>query len=88
MMIDALVHTILQQLQQPKQDLEHNLRAVLTEAITKMDLVTQDELKRQQQALLLANQRLSALQQQLCDLQQRLDSHSETSSAEHNAAMG
>lgn len=68
-MIDALVQNILQQLQQPKQDLEHNLRAVLTEAISKMDLVTHEELQRQQQALALANQRLQALQQQLDALQ-------------------
>lgn len=68
-MIDALVQNILQQLQQPKQDLEHNLRAVLTEAISKMDLVTHEELQRQQQALALANQRLQALQQQLEILQ-------------------
>lgn len=82
-MIDALVQNILQQLQQPKQDLEHNLRAVLTEAISKMDLVTHEELQRQQQALALAHQRLQALQQQLDELQQR---QAESTSAQQNTA--
>lgn len=82
-MIDALVQNILQQLQQPKQDLEHNLRAVLTEAISKMDLVTHEELQRQQQALALAHQRLQVLRQQLDELQQR---QAESTSAQQNTA--
>ncbi len=49
----------------PKQDLEHNLRALLNEAVTKMDLVSQDELERQRTALNNANLRLNDLLKQV-----------------------
>lgn len=60
-MIETLLQAILQQLDQPKKDLEHNLRALLSEAVTKMDLVTQEELERQKTALKNAHQRLDQL---------------------------
>lgn len=78
-MIDSLVHNILQQLQQPKQDIEKNVRALLTETISKMDLVSQQELLRHQQALNLANQRLNVLQKQVDELQQQLDKQQNSS---------
>lgn len=34
-MIETLLHAILQQVEQPKKDLEHNLRALLNEAVSK-----------------------------------------------------
>ena len=64
-MIESLLHAILEQVDQPKKDLEHNLRALLNEAVSKMDLVSKDELTRQQIALNNANIRLEQLQQQL-----------------------
>ena len=64
-MIETLLQAILQQLDQPKKDLEHNLRALLSEAVTKMDLVTKEELERQQTALQNANQRLNDLNEQI-----------------------
>ena len=42
-MIETLLHAILEQVDQPKKDLEHNLRALLNEAVSKMDLVSKDE---------------------------------------------
>ena len=64
-MIETLLQAILEQVDQPKKDLEHNLRALLNEAVTKMDLVSKDEIERQKTALLNANQRLSQLQEQV-----------------------
>ena len=64
-MIETLLQAILEQVDQPKKDLEHNLRALLNEAVTKMDLVSKDEIERQKTALLNANERLSQLQAQV-----------------------
>lgn len=71
-MIEVLVQAILEQIEQPKKDLEHNLHALLSEAITKMDLVSKEELQRQQTALDNANLRLAQLQQQLQDLEAKM----------------
>ena len=71
-MIETLLHAILEQVDQPKKDLEHNLRALLNEAVSKMDLVSKDELTRQQTALNNANMRLEQLQQQLAQLEIQL----------------
>lgn len=69
-MFETLLQAILEQVDQPKKDLEQNLRALLNEAATKMDLVSKDEIERQKTALLNANQRLSQLQQQVQQLEQ------------------
>lgn len=71
-MIDTLLHAILEQVEQPKKDIEHNLRALLNEAISKMDLVGQEEIQRQKIALENANLRLEQLQLQLSALEQQL----------------
>lgn len=68
-MIETLLQAILEQVDQPKKDLEHNLRALLNEAVTKMDLVSQDELERQKTALQNANSRLAELQAQVKTLE-------------------
>lgn len=73
-MIDSFVQALQEQIATPKADLEKNIRAVLNEMVTKMDLVSQQELERQKIALERANNRLNALQQQLEQLEQRLDS--------------
>ncbi|MBP5992983.1 MAG: accessory factor UbiK family protein [Acinetobacter sp.] len=64
-MIETLLQAILEQLDQPKKDVENNLRALLNEAVTKMDLVSKDEIERQKTALSNANERLDQLQQQV-----------------------
>ncbi|MFW1952319.1 accessory factor UbiK family protein [Acinetobacter beijerinckii] len=64
-MIETLLQAILQQVDQPKKDLEKNLRALLNESIEKLDLVSKQELDRQRLALNSANQRLTELQQQM-----------------------
>ena len=60
----------MQQIDQPKKDLEKNLRALLNESIEKLDLVSKQELDRQRTALNLANQRLTELQQQMKTLEE------------------
>ena len=60
-MIETLLQAILEQVDQPKKDIENNLRALLNEAVTKMDLVSKDEIERQRTALNNANLRLNEL---------------------------
>ena len=71
-MIETLLQAILQQVEQPKKDLEHNLRALLNEAISKMDLVSKEELERQRTALNNANQRLNDLLKQVEVLEEKI----------------
>ena len=72
MMIETLLKAILEQVDQPKKDLEHNLRALLSEAVSKMDLVSKEELDRQRTALNNANLRLNELLQQVEALEQKI----------------
>lgn len=71
-MIETLLQAILEQVDQPKKDLEHNLRALLSEAVSKMDLVSKEELDRQRTALNNANLRLNELLQQVETLEQKI----------------
>ena len=71
-MIETLLQAILQQVEQPKKDLEHNLRALLNEAVSKMDLVSKEELERQRTALNNANQRLNVLLKQVEELEEKI----------------
>ena len=71
-MIETLLQAILEQVDQPKKDLEHNLRALLYEAVSKMDLVSKEELDRQRTALNNANLRLNELLQQVEALEQKI----------------
>ena len=64
-MIETLLQAIMEQIKQPKKDLEHNLRALLSEAVAKMDLVSKDELERQRTALNSTNIRLNELLKQV-----------------------
>ena len=64
-MIETLLQAIMEQIEQPKKDLEHNLRALLSEAVAKMDLVSKDELERQRTSLNNTNIRLNELLKQV-----------------------
>ena len=64
-MIETLLQAIMEQLDQPKKDIEHNLRALLNEAVSKMDLVSKEEIERQRTALNNANLRLNDLLKQV-----------------------
>lgn len=71
-MIETLLQAILQQIEEPKKDLEHNLRALLNEAVSKMDLVSKEEIERQRTALNQANQRLNELLKQAESLEEKI----------------
>ncbi len=71
-MIETLLQAILQQIEQPKKDLERNLRALLNEAVSKMDLVSREEIERQRTALNQANLRLNELLQQVEALEEKI----------------
>ncbi|ENU81752.1 MULTISPECIES: accessory factor UbiK family protein [unclassified Acinetobacter] len=73
-MIETLLEAILEQIDQPKKDLEHNLRALLNEAVSRMDLVSQEEIQRQKNALFIANQRLEILDEKIKQLENSLQS--------------
>ncbi len=64
-MLETLLHAILEQIERPKADIEHNVRALLNEAVAKMDLVSKNEIERQKVALNTANERLNQLQEQV-----------------------
>ncbi|MDO7431271.1 accessory factor UbiK family protein [Acinetobacter baumannii] len=71
-MLETLLQAILEQIDEPKKDLEKNLRALLNETVEKLDLVSKQEIERQKIALHLANQRLEALQKQVSLLEEAL----------------
>ncbi|WP_151709255.1 accessory factor UbiK family protein [Acinetobacter brisouii] len=72
-MMETLLQAILEQIDQPKTDIEHNLRALLNEAVSRMDLVSQAEIQRQKNALLIANQRLALLDEKIKQLESALE---------------
>ncbi|MFV5502045.1 MULTISPECIES: accessory factor UbiK family protein [unclassified Acinetobacter] len=71
-MMETLLQAIMQQVEQPKKDLEHNLRALLNEAVAKMDLVSKEEIERQRTALNKANYRLDELLKQVEALEEKI----------------
>lgn len=72
--IDTLIEALKEQVEIPKADFEKNMRSLLNEFVTKMDLVSQQELDRQKTALDQANQKLIQLQQQLIQLENKMNS--------------
>ena len=71
--IDMLIEELKVQIERPKSDLEKNLRSVLNEFISQMDLVSQDELTRQKIALEEANKRLAQIQAQFAILESKIN---------------
>lgn len=74
-MIETLLQAIMEQIDQPKKDIEHNLRALLNEAVSKMDLVSKDEIERQRTALNNANLRLNELLKQVEALEIKINNN-------------
>lgn len=72
--IDTFIEALKEQIATPKADLEKNIRTLVSEWVTKMDLVSKDELERQKTALEQANLRLEKLQTQLTTLEQKVNS--------------
>lgn len=76
-MIDTLLNTTIENLKQltaiPKADFDKNVRAILENMITKMDLATHQELEVQRIALQQANEKIAQLHQRLDKLMDQLD---------------
>lgn len=54
----------------PVKDVEKNLRALLTGALGRLDLVTREEFDLQREALAKARERLAALEAKIAELEQ------------------
>ncbi|MFZ3192820.1 MAG: accessory factor UbiK family protein [Moraxellaceae bacterium] len=70
-MIEQLIHSVLQQLEAPRADLEKNLHALLSEMVTKLELVSKQELERQEQQLAEARRTILELSKRLDQIEQR-----------------
>lgn len=72
-MIEQFLQSILEQVQQPKADLEKNLRALLAEMVTRFNLVSQEEIERQQVLLVKAQKNIDELSKQVDELTQKIN---------------
>lgn len=73
-MLEHLLQSILQQVQQPKEDLEKNLRALLSEAVSRMDLVSREEFARQEILLQEAKRTINELSAHIDQLKLQVES--------------
>ena len=64
-LLDMAVDALKQQFETPKADFEKNIRAVLEEMVSKMDIVTAQEMARHQMALERAQTQIHALNTRL-----------------------
>lgn len=60
----------------PARDLEKNVKAVLTSAFTKLDLVTREEFEVQREVLAHARTRLAELEHRVAELEAKLGASS------------
>lgn len=60
--------------QSPAQDVDRNLRALLTSFFARLDLVTREEFEVQQQVLLRTREKLDRIESQLTELERVLNS--------------
>ena len=56
----------------PAKDIEKNVKAMMTQGFSKLDLVTREEFDIQNQVLLKTRAKLEALEQRLADMEARL----------------
>jgi len=57
----------------PAKDIEKNMRALLTQGFSKLDLVTREEFDIQSQVLLRAREQLTALEARVAELEAQRD---------------
>lgn len=68
--INARVKEIIDR--SPAKDLEKNMKAVLSSAMTRLDLVTREEFDVQSQVLLRTREKLTELEQRLAAIEDRI----------------
>ncbi len=64
------IHQVLQQ--SPAKDIEKNLRAMLNQGFSKLDLLTREEFEIQAEVLARTRAKLEALEQRVAELEARL----------------
>ena len=57
----------------PAKDVEKNVRAMMSSAFTKLDLVTREEFEIQQDVLAKSREKLTALEQRVTELEAKLN---------------
>lgn len=73
-MMEHFLRAIMQQLEHPRADLEKNVKALLSEMITRLDIASQEELLRQEHLLLEAQKSIQMLNQQVDALSKQIES--------------
>ncbi|CAD6513258.1 accessory factor UbiK family protein [Paraburkholderia sp. CNPSo 3274] len=63
----------------PARDVERNVRAMLSQGFSKLDLVTREEFDAQTQVLVRTRQRLEELERRVAELEQKLPVTSQSS---------
>ncbi|MFP4827639.1 accessory factor UbiK family protein [Paraburkholderia sp. BR10879] len=63
----------------PARDVERNVRALLSQGFSKLDLVTREEFDAQTQVLVRTRQRLEELERRVAELEQKLPVTSQSS---------
>lgn len=76
-MMEHFLHAILQQLEHPRADIEKNVRALLSDMVTRLDIASHEELVRQEHLLNEARKNIAALNQQVDMLSKQIESLSE-----------
>ncbi len=64
-MMEQFIQSLMAQLQEPRADLEKNLHALMAEMIERLDLVSREELQRQELQLTEARRTIAELSAQL-----------------------
>jgi BMFP domain-containing protein YqiC len=64
-MMEQFIQSLMAQLQEPRADLEKNLHALMAEMIERLDLVSREELQRQELQLAEARRTIAELSAQL-----------------------
>ena len=65
----------------PPKDIERNVRAILTQAVSRLELVTSEEYEVQRLTIVQLQNRVNMLERRLSDLENRIQQSASTSSS-------
>ncbi len=65
----------------PAKDIERNVRAILTQAVSRLELVTSEEYEVQRLTIVQLQNRVNMLERRLSDLENRIQQSASTSSS-------
>ena len=65
----------------PAKDIERNVRAILTQAVSRLELVTSEEYEVQRLTIVQLQNRVNMLEKRLSDLENRIQQSASTSSS-------